>query len=158
MWVPVELTKHGKCLFFSCPPHLPPGDFIQPLLRSHGPLPGHLRDVILSVFFVSFLWLSLQSALPVFYVLGETPEQHPCQVQLALLSAGEQLSLQALLDFWASCPLTEIVPAACREHQSDSLNLCSFFFPPLLVNDDQKVRSDRQNQRQANLYWELVCL
>lgn len=85
--------------FFPLPPHLPPGDFIRLLVRSHGPLPGQLRDVILSVFFVSFLWLSPQSALPVFYVLGETPERHPCQVQLALLSAGEQLSLQALLDF-----------------------------------------------------------
>lgn len=56
--------------FFFLAPHLPPGDFIQPLLWSHGPLPGHLRDVILSVFFVSFLWLSLQSALPVFFFMS----------------------------------------------------------------------------------------
>lgn len=59
------------------------GNFIQLLPGSHTSLPGHLRDVI--------LFLSLSSGSPssqpyLLCVQRETPEQHPCQVQLAPLS------------------------------------------------------------------------
>lgn len=103
--------------------------------ESHFTLPGHLRDGILSVLFGSFSLVSFQSAFTffLFSIQRETPEQHPCQVQLAPLSAEEQLDSQVLLDFWASRPLTEIVPAACWEASLRQLGSLFLFFQLLVA-------------------------
>lgn len=88
-----------------------------------------------------FFWCCFVFCPPT--VLQETPERHPCQVQLALLGAGEQLSLQALLDFRASCPLAEILPAACGEHLVWHLKSASLLFSSRLsAIDDQNWKCD----------------
>lgn len=73
-------------------------------------LRGHLRVMILSLFFGSLLWVSFLPAFLASCLLKDT--WVACFLALSL-SAEEQLNLQILLYISGSLPLTEIVSATC---------------------------------------------
>lgn len=135
------------CLFFLfC-------NFIQPLLWTHRPLPGHLRDIILSVFIMSFLCLSFQWALPVLCPQGDAwAASLPGSTAFAQCRGAAQL--RDPLGFLSILPSCRV----CASSLQRTITLTAWIFVLILwVAADQKWElTGRPNT--VGFYWDLLRL